>query len=505
MGIPGYAKYSPREQSDELVKESTEDEFVEPVQMVPVASDAASDGAPAVLRLSASLGTASRMSTGSRMSRTSRTSARVSSLRTSQNGSLQLTKDGKLMMTESTVGENRAQETLESMFFKGKPLEGTVEEDEQELDQEELPMPEVEMNFFPDPPYVLGREDERNPTEEQGGGVGVYWKDHASWLEHWPQVREVREQAAEFAQAWADAPSGARAFVNVASSAVGIRSSPTKDAAAKIGKSIKPGQCVLVEHIVEKEKTSYLKLVGVDGWVFETLNGKPVMAEMKELHFGSWWYAVICDECVEARRAPTYDNAARNGWVLCTNEIAVVSARCRVDGHLFVQLADGRGWVFALKPGVPRNNKDYENTVVAEVEHEIVNGTGRVDLRDVIPSTAGVVQTGFWVYVVGHRPVLALGGRKYGTILVPGDIVKCDKRCIASGDFDDRRNSCGGRNIRSRVWVRLVDDRGWVPLDGEDGQPLLIEELSTSVGYPSWYQGSQNLDKPQEEWMLGSV
>lgn len=407
---------------------------------------------------------------------------------------------------DGTLIADVTQATLAQLFLAGpSATEGVMAEDtnmRRSSRQSATAREDDALIYFADPPCVGAQDEEEEKVQDESlATIGTYWKSHATKFDCWPQVRESCERLESFLKAWKEAEKTHevhRAFVNVSPHSLGVRSKPSKDEADRTGQVIHPGQCILVDKVVDKDDIRYLKLAHAEAWVFDCKDGDIVMVEMKNVQFGPWWYHIVNDEFVETRRNPSYQDNARTGWVLGPKEVVVVALKCRLHGSPFVLLADGRGWVFVLKPGVPKNNKDFENMIVAECDQEVIKGTNKVDLRDVIPITSGVVEVGFWTYIVGHQPVLAIGGKKHGTLLSPGDIVKVTKRCVANGEAK-------GNNIQNRVWLRLNDHRGWVPTVSEEGKRLLTEETSNTVTYPSWYQGTLHLDKPQEEWMVGVV
>lgn len=296
-----------------------------------------------------------------------------------------------------------------------------------------------------------------------------------------------------------------KAFVVTCRNSVAARSSPDRDESLKTATILKPGQCVLVDEMKEKDGVRFLHLKYKSGWVFDSIDNNPVMAEMKNVQIGKWWYRVVCQEFVEVRRTPSIATESRNGWVLCPKELVVVRLRCRINGLQFMLLADGRGWMFELKPGSSKNNKDFENVVLHECEDDFIVGSESAILKRLVPPTNEVVEIGEWTYIVNDQPVLALGARRNGTYLAPGDVIKIDKRAIANGNPGALEGET--KTMQNRRWLRLADKRGWVPDSNPvTGKVLMVEQTDNDVAYPSRWQGNKkNADRPKEEWMSGIV
>merc|ERR1711998_23500 len=105
-----------------------------------------------------------------------------------------------------------------------------------------------------------------------------------------------------------------------------------------------------------------------------------------------------------------------------------------------------------MKPGVMKGNKEHNNWVIHECDGDFLEGGTATDFRGMIPSTSEAVEVGTWSYVVGEKPVMALGSKRFGTLLNPGDIVKIDKRAIANGDellsFHHAEESAAGKTSK---------------------------------------------------------
>lgn len=359
--------------------------------------------------------------------------------------------------------------------------------------------------------------------------VKDYWKSYASWLECWPSVRNNVGDQRDFARKWYhfQRGSGERStYVVTALMQVAVLSKPDFKAEARNGRGLRPGQCVLVDKTVDdSEGTTFLKLVDNDGCVSETKptgsqtpkatdrsdTATPVLSNVK-LEAGEWWYRVACPEFVEVRRTPTTLDKARAGWVLCPGEIVMVMVRCELDGSMFMQLTDGRGWIFLQKPGQKGDAQDGE-VVMAEIPKD---GQGLPD--ELIPSWTSAGETirpeaGEWHFVVcSPVAILLLGGKDLtGNVLGPGEAVVADRRCFAGcpsgtgaletwmADAVDEET----RSLEKRLWVRLADGRGWTPVTDIDGTALLkegpLQERPVALGGP---YAAADAD-PDQEWRLG--
>lgn len=364
--------------------------------------------------------------------------------------------------------------------------------------------------YVPDPPCVMPFEGDRMDGPTGGTSVQSYWKNYAMWLQCWPGIRETRETIDMFIEQWnkRDLTLRARPFVVISDQQVAVRSTATQKENAKTGQLLNPGQCVLVSDTMEINGTKFLKLGGgYQGWVFESKKDTdptieiPVMAEMKKLEIGMWWYRVVCDEFAEVRTSPRHSDENRVGWVLCPKEVFVGGLRARVCGYNFVQLHDGRGWMFERKANVPKNSHEQKDYVIRECEDDFVEGDDQAVLKNLVPPTNEVVEVGAWTYIVDRQPVMAVGFKKYGVMLAPGDIVKVDKRAVGSGS-PIRSERLGPRH---RLWLRLAEKRGWVAETDEQGRRLMLLQDNDDCAYPTWWRPGADPNIIPEEWMSGTV
>lgn len=287
-----------------------------------------------------------------------------------------------------------------------------------------------------------------------------------------------------------------QAFVNITSNPVGIRASSSHEDSEKTSHSVLPGQPVVVQQVEEKDGIRFLKLADGRGWLFDSKDNVNVMAKMEELEVGTAWYRVACKQLVDVRIAPVYDISARTGRLLCPGEVVSVDMKCRICGSHFAHLADGRGWVFLLMFGANRKNPHSSHVVLTECEGEIDKNAVVDPINDLIP-TNDVVDVGNWTYIVGHEPVLAIGSVPYGTYLKPGDVFLVNKRAYAKGDAP-------GPHQRGVMWLRLNDGRGWVPMEGTRGEPLVRLQKESAITYPKHFnRRMKDLDSPSAPWMTG--
>lgn len=209
------------------------------------------------------------------------------------------------------------------------------------------------------------------------------------------------------------------------------------------------------------------------GWVYDALTDTTLVAELKQVEVGSWWYQVVCEEYVEVRTTPTLSPSARSGFLMCPGEVTVVWLRAYVKGVPFLQLADGRGWIFEVKPvSASKSKRNFMDLVAREVELEPDLAKDSQDFQDLIPPTNEVVEVGMWAYKVLNKPVLAIGTRPCGIILKPGEVVRVDKRCSANGNHEP---DTAPMIMQSRTWLRLTQSRGWIPIVSETGEELVVQ------------------------------
>lgn len=365
------------------------------------------------------------------------------------------------------------------------------------------------IQHVPDPPCIMPfeAEEDEDATAYEEIPMKDYWKEWAMWVETWPKIREYKQEVDTFRHTWHNRSydSRLRAYVSMSKNSIGVRRNVGTDMEAMTGQAVLPGMPIGIENWKEVGRSRYVKLPGPGaGWVLDTNEGTPLLAEMKYteiLQDGSGWHRVVTNEFVEIRRYPSYDDDARSGWILSPREIVVVALKCKVNGHGFFLLADGRGWVFELKPGVAKNNKDVQNLILLPCEDEFVDGEDAAILKNLVLPTNEVVEVGMWTYIVNVQPVLAVGGHRTGVFLTPGDVVKVDKRANSNGNPP----GLGGPGIQNRRWLRVAQHKAWAPETNEHGQKLLLEQANDEVAYPSWFRPGKNVNEITETWHAGMM
>lgn len=373
-----------------------------------------------------------------------------------------------------------------------------------------MPAQEVldSIQYVPDPPCIMPFEEDPTLVEETNENdvpIQNYWKEWAQWISKWPKIKEYKEGIDNFTYMWGNRQydSRLRSYVVMSNNSLGVRLNPGTETEVMTGQTVLPGMPIAIETIIEKNGVQYLKLPGPGaGYVPGTAGGKAVIAEAKGMGLlteGTGWMRIITDEHVEIRKYPSYDDEARSGWLLSPREIVVVSLKCKVGGYGYYLLADGRGWVFELKPGASKNNRDIQNLILLPCEDEFVEGEDASILKNLVLPTNEAVEVGMWTYIVNVQPVLAFGSQRFGTFLTPGDVVKVDKRANANGNPP----GLGGPGVQNRRWLRLATGNGaaWVPETNEEGGKLLLEQASNEVAYPSWFRDKGHRDK--EPWHSG--
>lgn len=375
-----------------------------------------------------------------------------------------------------------------------------------------------EIMFFPDPLYVVNTFDTGKCLLLAGGGgssPGVvseegllgFSQEHATWFAWDPDLAAVRARSQKFREAWLQAPE-MDAFVNVASQPLRLRKEPLVAAQELLEvAAIYPGECVLVDPAAEDVLVNacFDRFVQVAnrGWVLESVQGAVQLARLQDLDFQPHWYRVASTCCVQVRHAPTASDDLRTSWVMSPQEMAPVSLACSVQGRSYVQLADGRGWLFTRRPEAAEGDSST-HAVVMELCDSAPGGSkssgenGTIVLDALCPqSTVDVVEMGSWTYIVGNQPLLALGNTRFGTEVPRGSVLKIDKRALASGIRDDIQEE--------RWWLRIARDDRWVPLTGPDGKLLLREEGAERADAKS-LRGNKPRKQPNfEPWMTGIV
>lgn len=142
---------------------------------------------------------------------------------------------------------------------------------------------------------------------------------------------------------------------------VGIRPRPEYDAPMD-GQVVLPGEVFKVQEVVLRTSGAlFLKLADGRGWVFASKPGvgkmcAKVIGDPELEKFAAWTVTTVNGQPLGIRELPDV-NAALTGEVLWPNEVFRVKAtkQTYIKGAgclLFLELADGRGWVFDRKPGV---------------------------------------------------------------------------------------------------------------------------------------------------------
>jgi len=425
------------------------------------------------------------------------------------------------------------------------------------------------VNFIPNPPGVLDPKSQKRRRKKQmkrvqelmkqyseaqvkqalESKVQDYWKNYALWPASWPEMREALELQTAFAEQFRSFSlvndlNGAgvmkadsvvarsfKTFVCAAPVQVGIRNSPTADNSEKnmTGAVLKPGQVVVAENVVVVHDERFLKLpsavtdakgdlhAGVGGWVPEFKNDMHIMAEITKVEIGLWWYRVACEEFIELRQVPTYSRRFGSGWIMCPGEVCVVSLRCNIANSTWLQLADGRGWVFTMKSQDAMEQNQVASPVVMEQAdkaslHEDLkqfdlDGDGQIDDNELEQAlqagldqtTMSAVESGLWQYQVLEKPILSTGNVLNGSMLQPNEVFAVDLRAPASGKKTKEVSAKAKNSQLDRIWLRLYDGRGWIPKVDTDGKPLVR------------FTGSGNAQKkkapkdvpPKEPWMYG--
>lgn len=409
---------------------------------------------------------------------------------------------------EQQPAEAPDRKEFETATFSGLFLSGQFSFmlDDDEMPQEELE-DDVALQYFPDPPFVQVPDElpDEDPLDSQRPKPIDYWKDHAHYYDVWPSVKENRESNMDLVAALGSSRGrtssvlNRRLVVNISPHQVGLRSGPSFEEESRTGEVCKSGRAVVASSCMTKDGVVWWKLREADAYVFEAKDGMRVMQEAMNVETGKWWYRVACKDCIEVRSAPDYGDELRTGWILSPRSLVLCNLRCRVGSSQWLLMEDGRGWIFVWKPVLAMSGgmKAGPQIALEESNHDFMDLESHEDVRMAIPATDAVVEVGVWNYVVQKRPILCIGTRQYGTWLSPGDIVKVDKRCSANGNM--HRNEL----IQERVWLRLMDGRGWVPVHADDGLEQIVLQDPDDLTYPGWYLGSKPLEDHKHAWMVG--
>jgi len=340
-----------------------------------------------------------------------------------------------------------------------------------------------------------------------------YFKPHATWP-HFPKLEERRNRMKSFAAQFHGGKHDetiirhcgeslkCSAYVVVSVEKVGVRSSPSLAEEAQTGEVLHPGQMVMVDSILNFGKTKYLKL-STGGWVFNHKGSTRVMAYMSNIEIGMWWYRVVSQEFAEVREAPSESERVRSGFVLVPAEVCVVSLRCLVDNKSWMHLADGRGWIFEMRPDnaptlTAKTDDGVREVVMAECKQEL--STDFVGEEQAHGKSMNAAEVGMWEYEV-MQSVLAIGASISGWMLRRGDKVFVDMRVPANGQKEVRES---GGNPITRIWLRLNDGRGWLPKTDLSGTPVVRFRKMASVEHRLTIkkQGSNQSDGV-EDWKIG--
>lgn len=341
-----------------------------------------------------------------------------------------------------------------------------------------------------------------------------YFKPHASWP-HFPKLEARRNRMKAFADQFhgGDFDSAiirhcgemlrCSAYVVVCVDKVGVRSSPSYDEAAQSGEVLHPGQLVLIDSILNYSGIKFLKL-STGGWVFNRKANIRIMSYVSNIEIGMWWYRVVSQEFAEIREAPSESERVRSGFVLVPGEVCVVCLRCLVEGKSWMHLADGRGWIFEMKP----DNAPTLSGKTDDGVREIVMAECRVeDSGDVLEEEHGAkamnaAEVGMWEYEVMEN-VLAVGASVSGWMLRRGDKVFVDMRVPANGQKEVKNAT---NNPSTRIWLRLNDGRGWVPKTDLSGTQLVRFRKMASGTDSTHYKrtsSNQSADSDQDSWKTG--
>lgn len=396
--------------------------------------------------------------------------------------------------------------TMADMFFSGQ----TAEDEKQ--------VPHEKKKYIPDPPGLQSAKAQRKARKQQlrqlqqalkrqqaeqkmralESKVQDYWKAYAVWPQSWPEIGEVREDQNRFAEEFrsmgmipAEAFKGDdpvkpsenvsrsfKIFASVTDGKVGIRSKPSTDTSCLTGDILHPGQLVVASNVVVVQGEKYVKLFR-GGWVFESKDDQPVMEEVIGVEIGLWWYRVACNEFAEIRKSPAYYHSVRSGWIMCPGEVCVVNLRCTIKGSPWLQLADGRGWIFSLKSPQAMALHHEQSPIVMELcDQPKGDATLAQEAAEAIESESDFkaksgVEQGLWQYQVLENPVLAIGIGPSGWWLSPGESFTVDLRAPANGQKVKEVSTKVAQKLATRIWLRLNDGRGWIPKNDASGRPFV--------------------------------
>mmetsp|Transcript_83462 Transcript_83462/g.131471 ORF Transcript_83462/g.131471 Transcript_83462/m.131471 type:complete len:496 (+) Transcript_83462:116-1603(+) len=339
-----------------------------------------------------------------------------------------------------------------------------------------------------------------------------YFKPHASWT-HFPKLEDRRKRMSDFSAQFHAGELDETilrhcgenlkllAYVVVSVDKVGVRSSPSLSEEAQTGEVLCPGQMVMVQSILNFDKTKFLKL-STGGWVFNRKGNTKVMAYVSNIEIGLWWYRVVSQEFAEVREAPSESERVRSGFVMVPGEVCVVNIRCLVENKSWMHLADGRGWMFEMRPeSAPtltgKTDDGVREIVMAECKEEI---SAELEEEQSHGKAMNAAEVGMWEYEI-LQSVLAIGASISGWLLRRGDKVFVDMRVPANGRKEVKNSA---DDPLTRIWLRLNDGRGWLPKTDVSGTPIVrFRKMAGVEPRLTISKKESNLDENIEDWKTG--
>lgn len=355
-----------------------------------------------------------------------------------------------------------------------------------------------------------------------------YWKTFATFPDTWPELELSRQRLQNFLEMMsAGVKEGLNrycgetpkclAFVVICAGTLALRSEPSMSSEHLTGEVLHSGQIVVADSVIARSKNKFLKVRGAQsnaaveaGWVFERKGSVRCMAYVASVEVGLWWYRVVSQEYAEVRHSPSFSERVRSGFVLCPGEVCVVCLRCLVDDRCWMMLADGRGWIFEMRPpNAPRlisgTEDGFPEVVMAECTEDRVEphvGEQQTGMQ------ANAVEVGLWEYeAVGNVP--AIGASLAGWVVPSGAKVVVDVRVPANGQRSKEKGAARRKpTVVNRIWLRLSDGRGWVPKTDLDGTALLKFVKMAAPGSGKFVvkkATSTEMDAPADTmaWMQG--
>jgi len=231
------------------------------------------------------------------------------------------------------------------------------------------------------------------------------------------------------------------------------------------------GESIMVKVRLRTEGMVFLECADGRGWVAATegpgSDGSMVNVKSDR---GVWVYQVVCEEDVELRAGPTYDDDARTGLVLHCGDQITVYERVEMYGVRYLKLGEGLGWVFERKGGT---------LVMAEMD---------ADAED--------LEYGYWHYMVVAQDCVEIRDlptsddiSRTGQIVYPSDCLTFSARCY----------------IHGVLYLKLHDGRGWL-FETKDDMLVLAELPDPSARPPQDPSVRGQFYTPaQDEAMEGSA